>query len=72
MTGRSTRDIVLLIFAATVGLVLVLAVAGVLLVELLHPDVDTSVAVTGVTHTLGVIVGVTVGFMLGKGKREEP
>jgi hypothetical protein len=72
MGGRSTADIVLLIFAATVALVIVFVTVGVLTIEMLHPEADTTLAVEGVSHTMGIIVGVVVGYMLGRGRKESP
>lgn len=70
--NRSTPELVLLIIATTVAVVMVVAVVGILIVEILHPEVDISAAAQGFTHTLGVLVGVVAGYMLGRGKKEGP
>jgi putative flippase GtrA len=63
---RSTSDLVLLIFAATIGLTILAVSSGLVLLELLHPEVDTTLAATALGQVVGIVIGVVVGFVAGR------
>lgn len=63
MSDRTTRELVVLIVAATLGVVLVLAGVSLLLVRLLYPYADLSDESEAFTHALSLLVGVVVGYI---------
>jgi hypothetical protein len=65
LADRPTTDLVLLILATTIGLTILFAGAGLMLLEALHPEVDTTAASTSLGHIIAVIVGVVVGYVAG-------
>lgn len=66
ITGRSTSDLVLLIFALIIGAAVLVLAVGVVLLELQYPDADTSVAVTSLGQIVAIVIGVVVGFVAGR------
>lgn len=72
MSQRPTSEIVLLLIASTIGVVLVLSVVGLLTLEIFRPETDLVAALTSVAHTLDVLVGVVVGYLVGVKRRDSP
>jgi hypothetical protein len=70
---RSTFDIVVILLTATVGLTMVLVVAGVIMLRLFRPEVDVKGAGTVIGNVLTTLVGALVGFVGGRatGRMEE-
>jgi len=70
--GRSTIDIVVILLTSTVGLIMVLAVVGVLALRLIHPDTDVSRGAEAIGGLTTTIVGSLIGFIGGRavGKNE--
>ena len=62
---RSTGELVVLIIAATLGLTLVAAAVGVVVVEANNPELDTTPALTALGQVLTVLVGAAVGYLAG-------
>lgn len=60
---RSTREIVLIIFAATVGAVLVLTVGGLLTIELVHPEADTGPGLEAAWNVASLMLGGITGYL---------
>lgn len=60
-TKRPVADIVVLIVTAVVAFAIVAAIAGVIIVEALHPDVDTEFVVAAVTELIVFLAGALVG-----------
>jgi len=70
---RPVIDIVVVMLSATVGIVMVLSIIGILIIRIMKPEADISrgaEAIGGLTTTL---VGALVGFIGGRatGKWEE-
>jgi len=63
---RSATDLVVLAIVAIVGIVLIVGALGVLLVEILHPELDTAPIVEAESEILAVLVGALVGFIGGR------
>jgi hypothetical protein len=68
VTDRTTRELIALVLVATLAVVLVLVVGGVVTVEVVNPDVDTSRAVGAVGSALSALTGVVVGYLI-RGER---
>ena len=62
---RSTGELVVLIIAATLGLTLVAAAVGVVVVKANNPELDTTPALTALGQVLTVLVGAAVGYLAG-------
>lgn len=63
---RPTRELVLIVFAATVGLVIVATIVGLLTLELVHPDTDTVDGLTAAWSAASVMFGIVAGYLLGR------
>lgn len=63
----------LIIFAGTIAVVLVVAVTAVAFIAIVHPELfDEAGAVQGVSNILGILVGVVVGWLLGRPRLTRP
>ena len=73
LKNRSTIDIVVILLTATIGVTLICTLLGILLLKILHPDMDTSRGGEAVSNILTTIVGALVGFIGGRatGKYEQ-
>ncbi len=65
LRDRPTGELVVLIFAVTLGVTLVAAAIGVVVVEATHPELDTTPALTALGQVLTVLVGASVGYLAG-------
>lgn len=63
---RATADVVVIILAVLIGLSILLSGAAVFVLEILHPEYDTSVAVETSGELMAVIVGAVVGYIAGR------
>jgi len=63
---RSTIDIVVILLTVTVGGILCLAVIGLMVMRLLHPNADVSRGAEAVGGLVQTIVGALVGFIGGR------
>jgi hypothetical protein len=63
---RPAGEVVLIILAATVGVVLVVSVVMVGVLEVIDPAADTQAAQTGITSVVTVLAGTVVGFLAGR------
>lgn len=63
---RSTRELVLLIFAATGCAVLILTVGGLLTIELAHPEVDTTAGLSAAWDVTALMFGAVAGYVLAR------
>lgn len=68
LNDRPVPEIVVVIVAATVGVLLVAAVVLVGVLEIQHPETDTESAITSITNTITLLVGAVVGFLAGRSK----
>lgn len=66
LDDRPTSDIVVLILATIIGITVLLAGLGIVLVELIRPEVDTSESVAAFSDVVSAIVGAVVGYLAGK------
>ena len=64
---RSAVDLVVIGITATIATMLILTALAVLLIELIHPEVDTDALVRIESEILAVLVGALVGFVGGRG-----
>jgi hypothetical protein len=70
--SRSTTDIVVLMFATLICSALVIIIMGVIILRVVHPELDFSKAGDAVFNLLSTIIGALVGFVGGrlKGRAE--
>jgi hypothetical protein len=63
---RSTTDVLVLMIAGTICGVVLLTIAGVVLIELINPEADTSEAAAGVGGIVSTLIGLLAGFLAGR------
>ena len=66
VSDRPLADQIILWFAATVCVGLLVVAVGVVAVQLVRPDEDISAAAEGVGSLLHVLLGVLLGFLAGR------
>lgn len=66
MSPRATRELVALMVGATVCLVLLGSGLSLVVIELVHPETDTGAIGQTWAHAIGILFGITVGYLLGK------
>lgn len=66
LKSRSTVDLVVIGLTLIIGFVIVGTLIGIILIELIHPEVDTESLVRVESEILGVLVGALVGFIGGR------
>ena len=74
--SRATPDLLLLMVAGTICVVVVIAGLGVVMIELAHPEADTTQAVAGISGIVSTLIGLLAGFLAGRtrsrgGQRDE-
>jgi hypothetical protein len=72
LTDRPTGELVVLIFAAALGSVLVAFGTGIVILELTHPEVDTTTSVAALGNVITVLAGAIVGYLAGGARRNRP
>ena len=63
---RSATDLAVLGILFVVGFVLIVSAVGVLVLELIQPDTDTSPIIEVESEILAILVGALVGFVGGR------
>lgn len=71
LRDRPTPEVVVLVLATTVAILLVVSVVLVGVLEITHPESDTSGAVASITNTITLLVGAVVGFLAGRAAKEK-
>jgi len=66
ISERTTRELVALMVAATVCVVVMGTGLALVIVALASPDTDTGRAGETWAHAVGVLFGITVGYLLGR------
>lgn len=66
LTDRTTSDLVILILAASIGALAVLSGVGIILIELVRPEIDTSESVAAIRDVMTGVAGAVVGYLAGK------
>jgi hypothetical protein len=66
LRDRSAVDLVVLGIVVILGFILIVSSVSVLVLELVHPQVDTVEIVRVEGEILGVLVGALVGFIGGR------
>lgn len=64
--GRSTRDVVTIVLAVTAAACLFAALVGLLTIELVHPETDTTGALDAVWSIVAAVVGLVAGYVLSR------
>jgi hypothetical protein len=67
LIDRPAVDVVLILVAIVVGTMLLLSSVAIILIELIHPETDTSELIRMESEILGVLVGALVGVIGGRG-----
>lgn len=66
MKDRSTIELMVLAFTATVCLAMLVAGVAIAVVAIVHPEADTSFAVQVLAHGIGVLMGSLLGLLAGR------
>jgi len=66
MKERSTIDLVVLMMTASIGVVLAIAMIGLIIVRVVHPGVDVARGSEALGNITTMIVGSLVGFVGGR------
>jgi hypothetical protein len=69
MAERSTIELMVLILTVTVCATILLIGGGIAVSELIHPEVDTSAAASGLAQVLSMILGALLGLLAGRSER---
>lgn len=67
---RTTAELVILILAATVGLLLLAVVIFVGTIEVTRPDAQLEAAVSSIITTITLLTGAVVGYLAGRSLRD--
>ena len=60
------RELIILILTIGLASTLVLAVGGLIITKLIHPDLDLIPAARVIGETTQILVGVIVGYLVGR------
>lgn len=63
---RSTTDVLILLIATTICLSVLAAGGTVAIVEIVHPESDTSQAVGAISDVINTLIGLLAGFLAGR------
>jgi hypothetical protein len=66
LRDRPTGDLLVLMIAGTICGVVVITMVTVLIVDIVHPNSDTSNAAKGVGDIVGALIGLLAGFLAGR------
>lgn len=65
MRGRSTTDLLILMIAGTVCFAVLAAGATVAIIEIVHPESDTTAAFNSISDVINTLIGLLAGFLAG-------
>ena len=63
---KSTIDIVVLILTGVVGATVVIAMIGIIIGKIVHPDLDVQAGGEVIANVVTTIVGALIGFVGGR------
>lgn len=66
---RTTLELMVLALTVTICLSLLMTGASIVVIELVHPEADTSSAIAGLSSSLSMILGALLGLLAGRGER---
>lgn len=66
---RSTGELLVLIITLTVCAILLVVTVGIVVLEAIDPDADTSTAGRAISGMLSTLTGVAAGFLAGRTDR---
>jgi hypothetical protein len=66
LLDRSTNDLLILLVAGTVCFTVLATGAAIFLVELVHPESDTSQVVGILSDIVNTLIGLLAGFLAGR------
>jgi hypothetical protein len=66
---RSTGELLVLIITLTVCAILLVVTIGIVVLEAIDPDADTSTAGRAISGMLSTLTGVAAGFLAGRTDR---
>jgi hypothetical protein len=73
LRNRPTTEIVVLLLTMLVCTVLILVIVGIVILRIVHPELDLTKAGDAIFNMISTIIGALVGFISGRmyGNREE-
>jgi hypothetical protein len=66
LSDRPTTDLLILLIAGTICVSVLAAGATVGIVEVVHPETDTSAAVSAISDVINTLIGLLAGFLAGR------
>lgn len=68
---RSTADIVIIVLTVVISIVVLIAITGLILLEIYRPDADIKSLAQRIGTITSQLIGVIVGYIAGKGSKSE-
>ena len=68
---RSTIEVMVLLLTATVCGALLLVGGGIVVIEVVNPQADTTVGVTALSTTISTLAGAVLGLIAGHSTRDK-
>lgn len=66
LMDRSTGDLLVLMVAGTICFTVIASGASIIVVELIHPEQDTTAASKSIVGIVNLLIGILAGFLAGK------
>jgi len=69
LAGRSAVELMVLMLTGTICLALLFTGAAVAVIEIVHPESDTTAVISSMTDILSMILGALLGLLAGRSER---
>jgi hypothetical protein len=63
---RPTRDVIAIVFTIAGAAAMLLGLAGVITLELVHPEANTTPALEALIDVTALMLGAGIGFLVGR------
>lgn len=70
VSDRPVGDLLFLMIAGTVCIVLFISSIGLIILQILYPEKDLRAIGTAIAGIINTMVGVLVGYLVGRGKAD--
>jgi hypothetical protein len=66
MRDRSTADVLVMMLATTVCVAIIVGEVGIVIIEAVNPETDTSTAGGAIGDIINTLVGMVAGYLAGR------